>query len=338
MKLKGIDVSQWQGEIDWAKVKASGIGYAIIRAGFGNNDTRQDDTLFLNNIQGCINLGIPVGAYIYSYAKTIAEAKSEAEHILRLLQGYTLQYPVYLDLEDENTTGKLTNEQIEEIAKTFADIVAVAGYKVGIYANKYWWTTKLTGKVYDQWERWVAQYNSECTYSGSYGIWQYGSDGKVDGISGNVDVDICYKDYPSIIGGTSEDIPEAAPTEIFPDLTSYTGVSIAAALKECGYDNTYAYREHLAIVLGIEGYTGTAEQNLNMLALLGATVKANDSLQVGAAVRIKSGAVDLNTNNKFASFVYANTYTVLSMKDNYVVFGIGKTATGKVDAVNVTLA
>lgn len=338
MKLKGIDVSKHQGVIDWGKVKAAGIAFAILRVGYGNDSSEQDDVQFLNNVNGCIKNGIPFGVYIYSYAQSVKEAKSEAEHTLRLIKGLNLKYPVYLDLEDENTTGKLSNAQIEEIAKTWADMISAAGYMVGIYANKYWWTTKLTGSIYEKWERWVAQYYSECTYSGTYGMWQYGSDGRVPGINGNVDVNICYKDYPSIVGGSAEDISAPAPVDELPDLSAYTGVSIAAALKECGYDNSYSYRERLAEALDISGYKGTAEQNLEMLKKLGATVQANHTIQAGAAVRIKAGAVDLNTKNTFAGYVYKNTYTVISVKNGNVVFGVGKTATGKVKIDNVILA
>lgn len=335
MKIKGIDVSKHQGHIDWERVKASGIGFAILRCGYGNDVCSQDDELFIENADACTRLGIPFGVYIYSYAESVEEAWSEAEHVLRLIRGYNLSYPVYYDLEDEDTTGTCSNARIEEIASAFASVIEPEGYRVGIYANKHWWTTKLTGSIYDQWERWVAQYNSECTYSGEYGMWQYGSDGRVDGISGRVDVNICYKNYPAILAGIQEDLPEE---DKLPDLAAYTGVSIAAALKECGYDNRYSYRVQLADRLGIAGYKGTAEQNLDMLAKLGATVQANDKLKAGAAIHIMYGAKDLNTGTTYAGYVYNNTYTVLSVKNGAVVFGIGSTATGKVAKEMVILA
>ena len=306
MKVKGIDVSKHQGHIDWEQVKASGIGFAILRCGYGNNIQSQDDSMFKENADACMKLGIPFGVYLYSYAKSILDANNEAYHVLRLLEGYELSYPVYYDLEDEATTGTCTNTQIEEIAARFASIIEGAGFRAGIYANKHWWTTKLTGSIYDQWERWVAQYNSECTYSGEYGMWQYGSDGRVDGISGRVDVNICYKNYPAILAGIQEDLPDAVEDKL-PDLTAYTGVSIAAALKECGYDNRYSYRVQLADRLGIADYKGTAEQNLDMLAKLGATVQSNDKLKAGAAIHIMYGAKDLNTGTAYAGYVYNNT-------------------------------
>lgn len=328
MKAKGIDVSKHQGHIDWEQVKADGIEFAILRVGYGNDMVSQDDELFIENADACTRLGIPFGVYLYSYAVSVGMARSEAEHVLRLIRGYNLSLPVYCDLEDEMTTGICSNAQIEEIASCFASVIEAAGYRVGIYASKYWWTTKLTGAIYGQWERWVAQYNSECTYSGDYGMWQYGSDGRVNGISGRVDVNICYKNYPAILAGIQEEQPELEDDKL-PDLDDYTGVSIAAALKECGYDNSYAYREQLAARLGIVGYMGTAEQNLDMLAKLGATVKANDKLKAGAAIRIKAGATDLNTGTAYAGYVYKNTYTVVSAKGDVVVFGVGSRVTGK---------
>lgn len=335
-RTKGIDVSKHQGHIDWEAVRADGIEFAILRVGYGNDTVSQDDELFIENADACTRLGIPFGVYLYSYATSVEEARSEAMHVLRLIRGYDLSFPVYYDLEDEGTTGKCSNEQIEAIATNFAWLIQASLYRVGIYASKYWWTTKLTGAAYNLWERWVAQYNSECTYSGEYGMWQYGSDGRVNGITGRVDVNICYKNYPAILAGIQEGPSELENDK--PDLSSYTGVSIAAALKECGCPNNYEYRKWLAAKLGIMDYRGTAEQNLDMLAMLGATVKANDKLKAGAAIRVKSGATDLNTGTAYAGYVYNNTYTVLSVKNGAVVFGVGSTATGKVSKEQVILA
>ena len=337
MEIKGIDVSSWQGSIDWQAVKDAGIGFAILRCGYGNDDVKQDDALFKRNADECTRLGIPFGVYLYSYVTSVKAAESEANHVLRLIQGYDLSYPVYYDLEDEKTTGVYSTIAIEIFASTFAKKIQDAGYKVGIYASKNWWINHLPGTIYNQWERWVAQYNSECTYSGEYGMWQYGSAGKVPGIEGAVDVNICYKDYPAIIAGSVTAEPEQKDDEL-PDLSAYSGCSIAAALKECGYDNSFEYRKKLADKLEMAGYTGTAEENLDMIRRLGGTVQNNTTLKVGAAIRINAGATDLNTGGTYAGYVYKNTYTVISIKDDAVVFGIGKAVTGKVAKKNVVLA
>ena len=189
-KLKGIDVSKWQGKIDWEKVKAAGIEFAIIRCGYGKNTTSYDDTYWEYNVSECERLGIDYGVYLYSYATTTAEAASEAQHVLRLLKGHTPTYAVYLDMEDDSTISA-GNTMLGKIAKTFCDTVSASGYDVGIYANKNWWTNYLTSSVFDNtsWSKWVAQYNSTCTYTGSYDMWQCTSTGSVNGITGNVDID-----------------------------------------------------------------------------------------------------------------------------------------------------
>lgn len=191
---KGIDVSHHNEEVDWEKVKETDVDFAIVRCGYGINTTSRDDRQWKRNADECTRLGIPFGTYLYSYAKSVEDAKSEAEHVLRLVEGYDLDYPIYYDLEDD-TLKNLGNDQIAAIAKTFCDIIESKGYEVGIYANKYWWTTYLTDPVYDQWGKWVAQYNSQCTYNGRYEMWQATSSGTVDGLTGNggrVDINFLF--------------------------------------------------------------------------------------------------------------------------------------------------
>ncbi|MGC4019327.1 MAG: S-layer homology domain-containing protein [Muricomes sp.] len=187
---KGIDVSEHQGKIDWNKVKADGIDFVIIRCGYGSDEPNQVDKDWIYNVTECERLRIPYGVFIYSYATDTNMAKSEANHVLRLIQGHNLSYPVYFDMEDgstENTSAEMKGN----MAKVFCDTVSAAGYDVGIYANLDWWNTYLTSPVFDNssWSKWIAQYNTTCDYSGKYDIWQCTSSGKVDGINGNVDVD-----------------------------------------------------------------------------------------------------------------------------------------------------
>ncbi len=196
---KGIDVSSHQGIIDWQKVKNAGIDYAILRCGYGGDITAQDDSQFARNIAECEKVGMPYGIYLYSYANSVEKAKSEADHVLRLLGGHKPLYPIYYDLEDGGTTGKCSNALILEMAKAFVNTLEAKGYWVGIYANTYWNNTYLTDSWYNSKARWVAQYNSKCTYKGEYGMWQYTSKGRVDGIEGNVDMNYCYVDYPTLM-------------------------------------------------------------------------------------------------------------------------------------------
>lgn len=189
---KGIDVSRWQGEIDWNRVKNTDIDYAIIRCGYGMNLESQDDEYWKRNADECTRLGIPFGTYLYSYADSIERAKSEAEHVLRLVAGYELDYPIYYDLEENSVRNNLSPYEIGQIAKTFCDTIEAAGYKVGIYSNTDWFTNYLTDSVFDTMNKWVAQYNSVCTYSGTYEMWQCTDAGYVDGISGNVDLNMDF--------------------------------------------------------------------------------------------------------------------------------------------------
>lgn len=181
--MKGIDVSEWNGAVDWAMVAQSDVDYAIIRVGYGDDYTYQDDNYFYYNIQGCIDNKIPFGVYIYSYAENTTMAKSEANHVLRLIKGYKLDFPVYYDMEDQ-CQSKLSSSKLGSIAKTFCDTITDSGYKVGIYANLNWWNNYLTSSVFNNtsWYKWIAQYNSTCDYTGKYEMWQSTSSGVIDGV------------------------------------------------------------------------------------------------------------------------------------------------------------
>ncbi|MEE3439348.1 MULTISPECIES: Ig-like domain-containing protein [Ruminococcus] len=189
--MKGIDVSQWNGNINWAKVAKSDVDYAIIRVGYGDNvkDENgvyyQDDTYFKKNVQGCIDNKIPFGVYIYSYAVNTTMAKSEANHVLRLINGLKLDFPVYFDMEDNSQLNGTNSATRGAIAKTFCNAITAKGYKVGIYANLNWWNNYLTDKAFNnsKWYKWVAQYNSQCDYKGTYQMWQSTSSGVIDGVS-----------------------------------------------------------------------------------------------------------------------------------------------------------
>lgn len=193
---KGIDVSYIQKQIDWETVAGTDISFAIIRCGYGNNEVSQDDSWWKYNADECTRLGIPFGVYIYSYAMNTDEARSEAEHVLRLVEGYNLSLPIYLDLEDEKYTGSLSNEEIADIAEVFCETVEAAGYEVGIYANLTWFRNRLTDWRFTKWTRWIAQYNFECDYEKNYSMWQCTSSGVVDGIDGFVDLNFTMNVTP----------------------------------------------------------------------------------------------------------------------------------------------
>ena len=198
---KGIDVSYHNGTIDWKRVKQSEVEYAIIRCGYGTNDKSQDDKKWEENVKGCIDNNIPYGVYLYSYADTVEKASSEADHAIRLLQGKKFKYPVYYDLEEDAIRKKLSKTEIANIAKTFCNKLSAKGYTVGIYANKDWFTNYLTDSCFNNWTKWVAQYNTVCNYQGKYDMWQCSSTGSVPGISGKVDLNYSYSPFENSNGG-----------------------------------------------------------------------------------------------------------------------------------------
>ena len=200
---KGIDVSHHNGTIDWKRVKQSEVEYAIIRCGFGSNVKKQDDTKWEENVKGCTDNNIPYGVYLYSYADNVEKASSEADHAIRLLEGKKFKYPVYYDLEEDKIRDRLTKQQIADIAQTFCDKLSAKGYTVGIYANKDWFTNYLTDSRFNNWTKWVAQYNTVCNYQGKYDMWQCSSTGSVPGISGRVDLNYSYSPFENS-GGVVE--------------------------------------------------------------------------------------------------------------------------------------
>lgn len=219
MEFRGIDVSKWQGNIDWNRVKASGVDFAILRAGYGSVSSQKDVT-FEDNYQNAKAAGIPVGAYHYSYAKDVAGAKKEAQTFLEWIKGKQFEYPVVFDIE-ESATYNLGRNTVSEIIKTFCSIVEAAGYYVSVYTNKNWLDHVVSDEVKSKYDTWLAQWTSTPSYIGPYGMWQYTSSGVVDGISGRVDMDIAYKNYPEIIkrkqlnGWSGADVPQTPESKAY---------------------------------------------------------------------------------------------------------------------------
>lgn len=197
----GIDVSQWQADIDWQKVANSGIEFAIIRCGYGSDWVSQDDWFFLQNVKGAKAAGLDLGVYLYSYAQSTSDAVSEANHTLRLLnkaglKPSDLKYGVSYDFEDPSQDW-ISNWQSVQICKTYCNKMNAAGYRAGVYSFLNWWNTKLSDSSLGYWDRYIAQWptptgNTTCSYSGKYRLWQFSSNGSVPGISGRVDMDLAY--------------------------------------------------------------------------------------------------------------------------------------------------
>lgn len=332
MVRDGIDVSQYQGEIDWERVKEH-IDFAILRCGYGQDIPGQDDPTFKRNADECTRLGIPFGVYLYSYATDERAALSEARHVMRLVKDYKMEYPIYLDLEDPRI-GRLTNEQIERNCRVWADELARNNYFPGFYASYYWWTSKLTGALFTRYTRWVARYAEELGAEG-FDMWQYTDKGFVEGINAPVDRNYAFRDFPAEIragGYNNFERPEPNPepptmnykvgdhvtfnhvyissdssiplipymnhgtiTRVVPNARNpylignglgwvnndsitgtltylsnptYRGDSLVDALTQIGVDASFASRREIARRNGIENYTGSARQNLELLRLL----------------------------------------------------------------------
>ena len=195
MVTHGIDVSKYQGVIDWSKVKTD---FAIIRAGFGRY-ANQEDTQFDRNYAGAKAAGIPVGAYWYSYAQTTKEARKEAIACLQVLKGKRFEYPIYFDIEDcsQLVFGKSV---LTAICEAFCDTLEKAGYFAGVYASTYGFTNKLDhARLASKYTIWLADYRAGYNKTLKRDMHQYTSNGYVEGISWRVDMNTCTLDFPAII-------------------------------------------------------------------------------------------------------------------------------------------
>lgn len=193
----GIDVSKWQPNVDWNTVKASGIEFVIIRVGYRGSSTGVlvEDPYFKQHIAGASKAGLKIGVYFFSQAITKAEAVEEASMALELTKGYNLTYPIFIDTERVNggRANGLDKTTRTEVVDAFCKTIQSAGKKAGIYANKSWFYNQLnTSGLEKNYYIWIAQYNTECNYTGKYQMWQYSETGRVPGISGNVDLNISY--------------------------------------------------------------------------------------------------------------------------------------------------
>ena len=202
--FNGIDVSVYQGTIDWTKVSESGIDFAMIRAGYrgyGDKGSLVEDTMFAKNALGAKINKIDIGVYFYSQAINIEEAKEEAKFVVSLIKKYGIdvKYPIAIDTElSPMGTGRADNiskEKRTEVVKAFCETIKQLGYKPMIYANKYWLYDNLNVQQISQYDIWLAHYIESTDYKYQYMMWQYTNTGKVDGITGNVDKNYCYKKY-----------------------------------------------------------------------------------------------------------------------------------------------
>lgn len=217
MKMrKGLDISQYQGNPDFAKVKAAGYDFVIMRAGFGKSIT-QKDPVFETNYRNAKAAGLDVGVYWYSYAQSAEDAKKEAQVCLQAIAGKQFEYPIYFDMEEKSQMKSMAF--CDSLIKAFCDEIEAGGYFAGLYSNLYTLNTYISEEVRRRYAVWLAQWTSKPSYTGPYGMWQKSAKGGVPGIKGDVDIDEGYIDYPTIIkakglnGFPKATTPEPQPTE-----------------------------------------------------------------------------------------------------------------------------
>ena len=196
--FEGVDVSVYQGNIDWNRAKADGIEFAIMRAGYGKY-VSQKDKYFDQNMKNAKAAGLPCGVYWFSYALTPEDAIKEADACYEVIKNYKLEYPVSFDMETESQM-KLPKETVAQIIEAFCGRMESYGYYTTLYTYASFLNYKVEDRIFDKYDIWVAHYNtSKPAFNRNYGLWQYSCTGSVQGITGNVDRDYVYLDYERII-------------------------------------------------------------------------------------------------------------------------------------------
>lgn len=269
---KGIDISDNQGIITWSKVKSDGVQFAILRSTRGSGNA---DNYLASNIKGCLDNGIPFDFYKYMYATTTAKAKAEATRVVEVLKSLGVMPSkdtiIWADVEDK-TLKALSASALTQIVDVFKDEVLASGYGFGLYMGKYDYESgELNTAQFDD-NIWIARYyngynamdfsqNPNEKYkptakAGSLWGWQYTSSGRVDGIKGNVDLNVAYYDIKN--------------TVVEPSYYETPEFTLIDSLNKIGVDSSYNNRKRIAAANGILNYSGTAAQNLKMLEMLNA--------------------------------------------------------------------
>lgn len=202
MPIKGIDVSKYQGNIDWKKVKDDGVKFAFIRVGWcGYNGKVTLDEKYHTNMKNAIANGIDVGVYLYSYATSVDSARIAAKEVLELVKPYRLTYPIAFDIEETQSKIYTKNSKFQNnaICEGFLSTIEDAGYYAMLYTYTYFTSSYLDMSKLTRYDVWIADYRGQLGYKGVHGIWQYSSKGRVNGISGNVDMNHGYRDYAELI-------------------------------------------------------------------------------------------------------------------------------------------
>ena len=231
----GIDVSRWNGDIDWKKVKASGIDFAIIQAGYGR-ELYQEDPKFDTNVIQAQAAGVDVGVYWYSYARDVEGAYLEAQCCYEIIKEHNYNYPIYYDIEEPWLQSNLSPATVSAMIETFCSYLEARGCYVGVYSYASFLSSMVYTTTLNKYAVWVAHYGvSKPAFSGSYGMWQYASTGSVNGINGNVDMNYGYINYPSIISPETYKGPVVYPdnpTVLLPNTTVTTTTTTTTTIPD----------------------------------------------------------------------------------------------------------
>lgn len=219
----GIDVSKWNKEIDWDKVKKAGVEFAIIRVGYRGATTGAlvEDPYFETNIKGAIRAGIPVGVYFFTQALNAVEAVEEASMVTALCRDYDITYPIFIDVEGLGGSGRADGLDVETrtaVSQAFCATIESAGYRAGVYSSRNWLNQMLDMDQLKDYVVWLAEYRDVPIYQGYYHMWQYTSNGSVDGIEGRVDFNLSYLKIESpVVSAAPEEEEEEIDLDDIPE-------------------------------------------------------------------------------------------------------------------------
>ena len=216
--MEGVDVSKYQGTIDWNNVKASGMGFAMVRQGWINSDgSITEDPFYRQNMAGAHAAGLHTGVYLYSYATSESAMKAAASACVAMLEGFVCDMPVALDFEHATLYKKFSRTSNSSLCAAFLNRVEELGRYCILYTYKSFVAAYLDMSALSRFDFWLAHYTARTDYTGPFGMWQYTSSGSVPGISGRVDCNRAYKDYPAIITGQKEeDVPMSDMLKVGP--------------------------------------------------------------------------------------------------------------------------
>ena len=326
MSYKGIDVSQHNGSIDWAKV-AKEVDFAIIRIGWiGNKDNHTVDTKWETNYKNAKAAGVKIGAYVYCYCNSESTAKAGAEWALKQLNGKSLDLPVYIDMEDSSISS-LGKSKLTAIVKAFNNKIEAAGYWAGVYANKNWYDNYLEDGIEDRYTSWIAHYTSGTDkYKGEYDMWQNSSSGSVSGISGRVDTNYLYRDLFSAVKGNNSGGSNSGTSS--KKSTSEIAKEVIAGKWGNGSD-----RKKKLEAAGYDYDTVQAEVNKQLGISSSSSTK---KIEVGSSVKVKKGAKTYDGKG-LADFVYTRTHKVSELSGKRAVITYNGTVVAAVNTDDLTL-